>query len=1117
MAEAEEEMAFETAAFGLAEDVSGEIMRADPLMADKELANGEQVKGKVVVVGRGVVPFVDKARRVEAAGAVCMVVVNNAEELYRCTGQGDDIKIPVVCVSKGDGELLVDGSMARLKGVQYGAGTLCYVRKVAPNAGGGGAGKTAGGGVAGMGLSLGGAAKVGVPVAAASGGYADGGDSDADSEDSDDWMGEVDVEEYKRLRNTVKLRLDDCDHEMAGQLEVHIDGFFGAVLPASMVTPCVRSPVSLLDDRGPLSVPVAREKSALLSTLTPLPPVRAVASHVQDAVIGEGDIIRKLDFVEESKDGDEPLGACSDPVGAAGIKVKAHHLRALPSLAVHRVAPRSPDNDKAVHSFREEWSGHQGGLSKLTSGVDAKNPKFQVAMNAHRSSASMHSPSASVAPRDMLKSKMLTRTAAAGKSRDGGGGSVDGDWCGEKQVADNNYYFEQRQTRPLYRNKDVHCMVLELALQLIIDADGPLLDPQHTHQFPLEKHRPNIPFLLRAHMNHPANENVLPQLLARVSARGDQSHRLLKLLVDKLFQPLRYSNRDPAVRFRGAFGTVYRVVLPWEPFELALKVIELPKDIHAPCTLQDLFTEVSIMEHLKSEPRMCHIYDFGVDKEHCYIVTAWYRMSLKHWRTHQREGLLDEPTGLRLLVAVGARVLAAMCRLADARVVHYDIKCDNLLLVADGSVSDAELLDHYGRDVPSFDVVVTDFGESKIYSPWQDGYTTRNRGTEYIKSPEMLTVANASSKERANFDRRKKNGANKASDVWGAACVLYELLTGEYLFYDEDWIRFFIRVTGASPEDLIPPERLAPLRKLEGGKHLIDFFKYALVRDALRRPSLHDLATRWDAMAASLAQGTSNLASGGEASHASASEQGAAAGACASRSVQSLHATNLAAKRLQRDANRACAALLHEPVTATEVDRELQGKSAVSLQLEGGVRILCGANPVDLEWVDGQRLEGWGALGVGYILDCSSSVCATSSSLVNTPGTIYSQSPLPSLLLGSANASASSLLPRANPSGLAISGRGSGTEVRPGAKNDPLTLQLKQLVKDVSLIEAAGRQGSSVLVFDDAGGASWAAGIVMAYLMQVLCLPIRKPRVPAFSLLRVMCDAHCMLAPARLL
>ena len=141
-------MLFETAMFGGQEDAAGEIVRADPLMVDRDLVNGEAMKGKVVVVGRGVLPFVEKARRVSAAGAICMVVINSADELYKFAGQGEDIKIPVVCVKHSDGALLLDGSAVRLKGVRNGGGTLCYTRQVAPNV----AAKPAASGSGGIGL-----------------------------------------------------------------------------------------------------------------------------------------------------------------------------------------------------------------------------------------------------------------------------------------------------------------------------------------------------------------------------------------------------------------------------------------------------------------------------------------------------------------------------------------------------------------------------------------------------------------------------------------------------------------------------------------------------------------------------------------------------------------------------------------------------------------------------------------------------------------------------------------------------------------------------------------------------------------------------------------------------
>ena len=39
-------------------------------------------------------------------------------------------------------------------------------------------------------------------------------------------------------------------------------------------------------------------------------------------------------------------------------------------------------------------------------------------------------------------------------------------------------------------------------------------------------------------------------------------------------------------------------------------------------------------------------------------------------------------------------------------------------------------------------------------------------------------------------------GTDASSDVWSLGCLLFELATGEYLFADGDWSRFYQRVTG---------------------------------------------------------------------------------------------------------------------------------------------------------------------------------------------------------------------------------------------------------------------------------------------------------------------------------
>lgn len=93
------------------------------------------------------------------------------------------------------------------------------------------------------------------------------------------------------------------------------------------------------------------------------------------------------------------------------------------------------------------------------------------------------------------------------------------------------------------------------------------------------------------------------------------------------------------------------------PASVALKVVELPKAVHDPCSWVDLFSEVTILEHFADQPCICQIHDYGIDGDSFYLVLRHYRASLRQWRARQRA----EASGrLRLYLNIYLEVLHAV-------------------------------------------------------------------------------------------------------------------------------------------------------------------------------------------------------------------------------------------------------------------------------------------------------------------------------------------------------------------------------------------------------------------------------------------------------------------------
>jgi hypothetical protein len=118
---------------GVLANVATQAGEAGPGCSPFDAANTAAVKGKVAIISRGSCPFVDKVRNAQNAGAVGVILANNAAGALIPGGSDGSIVIPAVGVTQADGNAL---KSAVNTAVAYGSrskpGTVTAVLTVDP-------------------------------------------------------------------------------------------------------------------------------------------------------------------------------------------------------------------------------------------------------------------------------------------------------------------------------------------------------------------------------------------------------------------------------------------------------------------------------------------------------------------------------------------------------------------------------------------------------------------------------------------------------------------------------------------------------------------------------------------------------------------------------------------------------------------------------------------------------------------------------------------------------------------------------------------------------------------------------------------------------------------------
>ena len=286
--------------------------------------------------------------------------------------------------------------------------------------------------------------------------------------------------------------------------------------------------------------------------------------------------------------------------------------------------------------------------------------------------------------------------------------------------------------------------------------------------------------------------------------------RLMRLTMPCLFNKDNYVNGRHIAS--GAFGSVMVVRQAETQKYLAVKILKKSKNEYDNPHLFEVFTEVSILEMCQSDRRVTQLNDYGCTSNSYYIIMEYYPTTLKAWR---RKNVNPE---INVLLRLYREFLNSCTVLQDKHINHYDIKCDNVMV------------DDSGHPC------LADFGESMCYTTDKNCFTMLNKGTEWIKSPEMLSIALNSTITNPNFDRRKKVGAGPESDVWSIGCLFYELIT--------NWSHFFRRITENDQILILPENKM----KLPEDPRFGAFLEFVLQRNIRSRPNLNQVISKFDEM-----------------------------------------------------------------------------------------------------------------------------------------------------------------------------------------------------------------------------------------------------------------------------
>ncbi|KAK9977903.1 hypothetical protein ABG768_019686 [Culter alburnus] len=288
-------------------------------------------------------------------------------------------------------------------------------------------------------------------------------------------------------------------------------------------------------------------------------------------------------------------------------------------------------------------------------------------------------------------------------------------------------------------------------------------------------------------------KDVLREERERDEDEREESDKNEGILFKEGLQPVNYEYREgreyERCRFlkQGSFGEVYSIKDKGTGFMCAAKKVPLESFSSE---------EVGSWSALQSP----HVVDlFGVVREGLSIILFMDLKSSSLGQLVEERGRLPEDLSLHYL----QQVLGALNYIHKKRILHLDIKADNVLLSEDGK-----------------DAFLCDFGHSERSDKQGLSDGQGLKGTETHMAPEVVLNEPRSSK----------------ADIWSSCCMLLHMLNGCH-----PWTRYYSRPLYLKIATEPPPLREIPS---DCSSNTADVIKAGLQKDPINRASAKELAVK---------------------------------------------------------------------------------------------------------------------------------------------------------------------------------------------------------------------------------------------------------------------------------